>query len=425
MTNNEKLIDRPEYIKKLNQWKNQEDLVKIITGVRRCGKSKLFVLFQNELLKDDAINENQIVSINLEDIITTRKIGLEYNNKNFLVGYEKLLDYILSKLQENKMNYVFIDEIQLLENWQNVANTLRLQSNIDIYLTGSNAYMFSGDLANSFGGRYIEIKMQPFSCAEFYNSLSKDTQALPLQEIYLKYIKESGFPQTIKFNSDMELINDYLLNTVYLNTVQKDIVQRYNISNTNKLDSVIRYMFDNIGNETSLRNIERGLKSFGYSVSAPTIDTYLKGLLDSYLLYKCDQYDIKGKRILTTNSKYYVADIGLRNAILNNSDRDFGHILENIVYLELIRRGYKVNVGKCYNTEVDFVATKNNTVEYYQVALNVLNDDTLERELASLEKIKNNYPKFLLTTDLGEGVNEGIRRINVLDWLIGKNTSIF
>ena len=425
MTNNEKLIDRPEYIKKLNQWKNQEDLVKIITGVRRCGKSKLFVLFQNELLKDDAINENQIVSINLEDIITTRKIGLEYNNKNFLVGYEKLLDYILAKLQENKMNYVFIDEIQLLENWQNVANTLRLQSNIDIYLTGSNAYMFSGDLANSFGGRYIEIKMQPFSFAEFYNSLSKDTQALPLQEIYLKYIKESGFPQTIKFNSDMELINDYLLNTVYLNTVQKDIVQRYNISNTNKLDSVIRYMFDNIGNETSLRNIERGLKSFGYSVSAPTIDTYLKGLLDSYLLYKCDQYDIKGKRILTTNSKYYVADIGLRNAILNNSDRDFGHILENIVYLELIRRGYKVNVGKCYNTEVDFVATKNNTVEYYQVALNVLNDDTLESELASLEKIKNNYPKFLLTTDLGEGVNEGIRRINVLDWLIGKNTSTF
>ena len=420
MTNNEKLINRPEYIKKLNQWKNQEDLVKIITGVRRCGKSKLFVLFQNELLKEDGINENQIVSINLEDIITTRKIGLEYNNKNFLVGYEKLLDYILSKLQKNKMNYVFIDEIQLLENWQNVANALRLQPNIDIYLTGSNAYMFSGDLANSFGGRYIEIKMQPFSFAEFYNSLSKETQAKPLQEIYLKYIKESGFPQTIKFNSDMELINDYLLNTVYLNTVQKDIVQRYNITNTNKLDSVIRYMFDNIGNETSLRNIERGLKSFGYSVSAPTIDTYLKGLLDSYLLYKCDQYDIKGKRILNTNSKYYVADIGLRNAILNNSDRDFGHILENVVYLELIRRGYKVNVGKCYNAEVDFVATKNNTVEYYQVALNVLNDETLERELASLEKIKNNYPKFLLTTDLGEGENEGIKRINVFDWLIGK-----
>ena len=358
MNNNERLINRPEYIKKLKQWLNQEDLVKIITGVRRCGKSKLFTLFQNELLKDKNITEKQIININLEDIIETRKIGLEYNNKNILVCYTKLLDYILLKIKENKKYYVFIDEIQLLENWQNVANTLRLQQNIDVYLTGSNAYMFSGDLANSFGGRYIEIKMQPFSFAEYYSTLSKDIQNKSLYEIYLKYIKESGFPQTIKFNSDMELINDYLLNTVYLNTVQKDIIQRYNISNTNKLDSVIRYLFDNIGNETSLRNIERGLKTSGYNVSAPTIDTYLKGLLDSYLLYKCEQYDIKGKRILNTNSKYYVADIGLRNAILNNSDRDFGHILENVVYLELIRRGYKVNVGKCYNVEVILLQQK-------------------------------------------------------------------
>ena len=418
MNNNERLINRPEYIKKLKQWLNQEDLVKIITGVRRCGKSKLFTLFQNELLKDKNIAEEQIININLEDIIETRKIGLEYNNKNILVGYTKLLDYILLKIKENKKYYVFIDEIQLLENWQNVANTLRLQQNIDVYLTGSNAYMFSGDLANSFGGRYIEIKMQPFSFAEYYSTLSKDIQNKSLYEIYLKYIKESGFPQTIKFNSDMELINDYLLNTVYLNTVQKDIIQRYNISNTNKLDSVIRYLFDNIGNETSLRNIERGLKTSGYNVSVPTIDTYLKGLLDSYLLYKSEQYDIKGKRILNTNSKYYVADIGLRNAILNNSDRDFGHILENVVYLELIRRGYKVNVGKCYNVEVDFIATKNNNIEYYQVALNVLNDNTLERELYPLEKIKNNYPKFILTTDLGEGENEGIKRLNVFEWLL-------
>lgn len=418
MNNNEKLIDRPEYIRKLNQWFNQNDLVKIITGVRRCGKSKLFTLFQNTLLKDKNISEDQIININLEDILITREIGLEYNNKNILIGYTKLLDFILNKIQKNKTYYIFIDEIQLLENWQNVTNTLRLQPNIDVYLTGSNAYMFSGDLANSFGGRYIEIKMQPFSFAEYYFSLSHNIQNKPLQEIYLKYIKESGFPQTIKFNSDMELINDYLLNTVYLNTVQKDIIQRYNISNTNKLNSVIRYLFDNIGNETSLRNIERGLKASGYNVSVPTIDTYLKGLLDSYLIYKCEQYDIKGKRILNTNSKYYVADIGLRNSILNSSDRDFGHILENVVYLELIRRGYKVNVGKCYNVEVDFIATKGNDIEYYQVALNVLNDNTLERELYPLEKIRNNYPKFLLTTDLGEGENMGIKRFNVFEWLI-------
>ena len=429
MTNNEKLINRPEYIKKLNQWKNQEDLVKIITGVRRCGKSKLFVLFQNELLKEEGINESQIVSINLEDIITTRKIGLEFNNKNILVGYEKLLDYILAKLQESKMNYVFIDEIQLLENWQNVANTLRLQPNIDVYLTGSNAYMFSGDLANSFGGRYIEIKMQPFSFAEFYNSLSKDTQARPLQEIYLKYIKESGFPQTIKFNSDMELINDYLLNTVYLNTVQKDIVQRYNINNTNKLDSVIRYMFDNIGNETSLRNIERGLKSFGYSVSAPTIDTYLKGLLDSYLLYKCEQYDIKGKRILNTNSKYYIADIGLRNAILNNSDRDFGHILENVVYLELLRWGYEVYIGKYDDLEVDFVARKPENTVYYQVALTTRGENEgdnkiLDRELTPLKKINDNYSKYILTLDDDLDADfDGIKKINVLNWLLDEKNN--
>lgn len=414
----EKLTDRPEYITKLNQWKNQDDLVKIITGVRRCGKSKLFVLFQNELLKKDNITKKQIISINLEDVITTRKIGLEYDNKNILIGYEKLLDYILKNIKSDKMNYVFIDEVQLLENWQKVANTLRLQNNIDVYLTGSNAYMFSGDLANSFGGRFIEIKIQPFSFKEYYNSLPTEFKSKHLEEIYLKYIQESGFPQTTKFNSNMELINDYLLNTVYLNTIQKDIIQRYNIANTNKLDTVIRYMFDNIGNETSLRNIEKGLKAFGHNVSAPTIDTYLKGLLDSYLLYKCEQYDIKGKKILNTNSKYYVTDIGLRKVLLNNSDRDFGHILENVVYLELLRRGYKVYVGKGYKSEVDFIATKNNIPEYYQVALNILNDDTFEREVLALEKIKNNYPKYLLTTDIGNGEINGIKRINVFDWLM-------
>ena len=251
--------------------------------------------------------------------------------------------------------------------------------------------MFSSDLANFFGGRYIEIKMQPFSFKEYYSSLSKVNQQKSLSEIYAKYIKESGFPQTIKFNSDMELINDYLLNTVYLNTVQKDIIQRYNIANTNKLESVIRYIFDNIGNETSLRNIAKGLKVSGQKVSVPTIDSYLKGLLDSYLIYKCEQYDIKGERILDANPKYYVADIGLRTAVLNNSDRDFGHVLENIVYLELIRRGYKVCIGRFNNAEVDFIAKKNNTTEYYQVALNVLETETLERELYSLEKIKDNY----------------------------------
>lgn len=430
------LIDRPEYVAKLNIWKEKTDLVKIVTGVRRCGKSKLFSLFQAKIMAEDNVKADQIININLEDLLQTREIGLEFDERKFLIHYNKLLDYILSRLNFGRMNYVFIDEIQLLKDWQPVVNTLRLRDNIDVYLTGSNAYMFSSDLANSFGGRYIEIKMQPFSFKEYFSAyrkkFAKNQDDINLQEVYFHYIKESGFPQTIDFSSNRQLINDYLLDTVYLNTIQKDIVKRFNITDTNKLDAVVRYLFDNIGNETSIRGIERGLKAGGYNISVPTIDVYIRGLLDSYLLYKCDRYDIKGKQFLDSNAKYYVADIGLRTALLGDEDKDFGHILENIVYLELIRRGYKVSVGKVAskiiqnngkserkNIEVDFVAKKNGTeTEYYQVALYALEPETLKRELSSLEEIDDNYPKFLLSMDYGRGENKGIKRINVLDWLM-------
>lgn len=430
---NEKLIARPEYTNKLESWLGQNDLVKIVTGVRRCGKSKLFTLFQKVLTSKKGISEKQILKINLEDFIQTKEIGLDYNKQNILINYDKLLDYILSKTNPKQINYVFIDEIQLLENWQQVANALRLKNNIDLYLTGSNAYMFSTDLANFFGGRYIEIKMQPFSFKEYYNALSTKNKKMNLYDIYNKYIRESGFPQTIKFNSDNSLIYDYLMNTVYLNTVQKDIVKRYNITDSNKLDAVIRYIFDNIGNETSLSNIVKVLKQAANPISAPTLDNYLKGLVDSYLIYKCDRYDIKGKKYLDANSKYYVVDLGLRNAILGNNERDLGHILENIVYLELLRRGYRVSIGKVNSKiiknngkserktiEVDFIAKKNNNTEYYQVALNVLGTDILNRELSPLEEINDNYPKFLLTMDYGNGEIDGIKRLNVLDWLLEK-----
>lgn len=433
------LIDRPEYVAKLYAWKAKTDLVKIVTGVRRCGKSKLFSLFQAKIMAEDNVKANQIININLEDLLQIREIGLEFDEQKFLINYNKLLDYILSHLNSDKMNYVFIDEIQLLRDWQLVVNTLRLRDNIDVYLTGSNAYMFSSDLANSFGGRYIEIKMQPFSFKEYVSAyqkrLAQNQDTINLQEIYSHYIKESGFPQTIDFSSNRQLINDYLLDTVYLNTIQKDIVKRFNITDTNKLDAVVHYLFDNIGNETSIRGIERGLKAGGYNISVPTIDTYIQGLLDSYLLYKCDRYDLKGKQFLDSNSKYYVADIGLRTALLGHEDKDFGHILENIVYLELLRRGYKVSVGKVAtkiiqqdgknerkNLEVDFVAQKSGgEIEYYQVALYALEPETLKRELSSLEAIDDNYPKFLLSMDYGSGENKGIKRLNVLDWLMGTN----
>jgi len=429
----ERIVGRPQYIEQLKKWQGQSDLIKIITGVRRCGKSKLFYLYQLDLITNRQADDSQIVNINLEDLVQTNKIGLSYDTENFLVGYNKLLDYVLSILKPKKMNYVFIDEIQLLRDWDKVANALRLQNNVDLYLTGSNAYMFSSDLANSLGGRYIEIKMQPFSFKEYFSAYSMFTQFYSKTKkdmndlhnpmaVYSHYITESGFPQTLNLVYDKQLISDYLLDTVYLNTIQKDIVKRFNIADTNKLDAVVKYMFDNIGNETSIRNIEKGLNAGGHKISVPTIDTMIQGLLDSFLLYKCDRYDIKGKQYLDSNAKYYVADIGLRTALLGIKDMDQEHILENVVYLELIRRGYQVSVGKIVkggkNIEVDFVAKKSGgIVEYYQVALNVLGTDILERELAPLEAIEDNYPKFLLTMDFGSGENNGIKRMNVLEWL--------
>lgn len=429
------LIDRPKYLQDLSKWTGQNDLIKIVTGVRRCGKSKLLELFQANLIMKNLATDEQIISVNLEDPVQAKEIGLTLTENKRLRSYETLSDYILNRIQKEKMNYVFIDEIQLLEDWEQFANALRLRSNVDVYLTGSNAYMFSSDLANVFGGRYIEIKMLPYSFAEYcnaYNSMiglkafenrEDFLKRHDLQTIYTKYVTESGFPQTVNLAFDRQMINDYLHDTVYMNTLQKDIVRRFNIADSNKLDSVVRYMFDNIGNETSLRSIERGLKAAGYSVSAPSIDVYLKGLLDSYLLYKCERYDIKGKKYLDSNAKYYAVDTGLRGILIGQKNADYGHILENVVYLELLRRGYKVSVGRIYsagkNLEVDFVAQKaGGQVEYYQVALYALEPTTLQRELAPLEAIDDNYPKFILSLDFGSGETKGIKRLNVIDWLL-------
>lgn len=441
------LVGRPRYIEQLKQWQGQTDLVKIVTGVRRCGKSKLLQMFQSELWRSN-VNPDDIISINLEDPVQTDELGIKVAENGFLDGYDKLLKHILALTKNKQLSYVFIDEVQLLNNWQQLANGLRLRGNIDVYLTGSNAYMFSSDIANTFGGRYIEIKMQPLTFSEYFSAYHIGFGHEPttredfmhgrsIYDIYLSYLRESGFPQVqqLVFRKDQQMITDYLMDTVYRNTVQKDIVKRFNVGNDNKLDAVIRYMFDNIGRETSLRGIERGLKSGGRTASVPTIDTYVKGLLDSFLMYKCDQYDIKGKKILNTEPKYYVVDAGLRSAVLGYKDTDAGRILENVVYLELIHRGYNVSVGKIKKQEVnengvqerktievDFVAQKpGGLTEYYQVAYTANNPDVIARELASLQEIKDNYPKFLLTMDPDESDNNGIKRINALRWLLGIN----
>jgi len=413
------LINRPEYLEKLKSWQGQIELIKIVTGVRRCGKSFLFTIFQNNL-RSDGIGDDQILHINLE-----------LNENEELLNSKKLHSYVLANLSPNKINYVFLDEIQLVPDWQRTVNSLRLHPNIDVYLTGSNAHMFSSELTTLIGGRYVEIKMLPLSFHEYV--IGTGSHADDLQAKYDRYINESGFPQTVAFSGNKQMINDYLLDTVYLNTMQKDVVQRFKIKEPARLDNVVRYMFDNIGNETSLRKIADRLKADGIGISPTTLDNYIQGLLDSYLIYKCDRWDIKGKTILQPNPKYYAVDMGLRTALLGRPDTDVGHMLENIVYLELLRRGYKVYVGKVKgrvinNTEtssieVDFVAAKaGGEIEYYQVAWSVLNDNpkTLHRELASLEAIKDNFPKYLLTMDYGSGMTDGIKRLNVLQWLMGE-----
>lgn len=439
------LFYRNDYIQKLDKWSNSQDLVKIITGVRRSGKSKLLEMFQYTLIKNKKVLQEQIISINLEDHIKIQDIGLVLDKNNKLDDFKTLINYILKKIQPDKMNYLFIDEIQLLNNWQQVANTFRLQQNVDVYLTGSNAYMFSSDLSNFFGGRYIEIKIQPYSFSEYYNAyilanenIGKTRQEIlnkdSVNDLYLKYIQNSGFPQTVNLFWEKQMIEDYLKDVVYNNTLQKDIVKRFNIKNQQYLEKVVLYLFDNIGRETSLRNIEKELKNTGLKISVSDISKYIKGLLDSYLLYECKRYDIKGKQILNGNSKYYVSDLGLRNALLvnKNNTEDKGHILENLVYLELLKRGYKVSFGRIYKykknkegkaervpIEVDFVAQKDNFIEYYQVAYYINESvETLNRELSSLQEIDDNYAKFILSMDIGNENINGIYRKNVLNWLM-------
>ncbi len=394
------------------------------------------------------VSKEQIININLEDQIQVQQLGLVLDKNNCLDSFETLLNFIIKRIQSNKMNYVFIDEIQLLNNWQQVPNTLRLKQNIDVYLTGSNAYMFSSDLSNFFGGKYVEIKIQPYSFSEYYGAyilanknIGKTKQEVlvkdSINDLYLKYIQNSGFPQTVNLFWERQMQEDYLRDVVYNNTLQKDIVKRFNIKNQQHLESVILYIFDNIGSETSLRGIERALKVAGIKVSVPDISKYIKGLLDSYLLYECKRYNIKGKQILNSNSKYYVADLGLRNTLLihKSNNQDKGHILENLVYLELLRRGYKVSFGQipkyiknkegkreCISIEVDFVAQKNDIVEYYQVAYYINKTvETLNRELRPLQEINDNYDKFILSMDIGHENINGIYRKNVIDWLLDKN----
>lgn len=396
------MIERPNYLQELISFK-EKDLIKIVTGIRRCGKSTLFDLYIEYLLSN-GVDNNQILRINLEEY--------EFND---ILDYNDLYNYINSKLLSNKMNYVFIDEVQKINDFQKACDSLYVKKNVDLYITGSNSKLLSGELATLLSGRYVEIKMLPLSFKEYISYVGETD----IQKKYVDYITKSSFPYTLKLDSskDIRMYLDGLYNTVIVN----DIAERKDISDIGMLKDVIKFMFDNVGNLCSSTSIANTMTSNGRKISVPTVEKYLEALVESFVLYKVSRYDIKGKNYLTTGSKYYLSDIGLRYYLLGSKNADDGHILENIVYLELLRRGYEVYIGKNDDNEVDFVAVNEKGEEYYQVSYTVKDEKTLERELKPLNNINDHNPKILLTADFTPYTSHnGIKQVNVFDWLLDK-----
>jgi len=396
------VIARNGYLNELIGFKDKH-LIKILTGIRRCGKSTLFELYQDYLLKN-GVGEEQIISINFEDI-----------DFEELQNYKALYNYLKDRLIPDKMNYIFLDEIQNVTKYQKAVDSLFIKKNVDLYLTGSNAYLLSGEIATLLSGRYVEIKMLPLSFKEYVSAFSDKTD---LSRKYTNYLTNSSFPYTLEINDDKKRIKEYL-DGIYNTVVLKDIMARKKINDVFMLEAVIRFMFDNIGNLCSMKKITDTMTSDGRKISIHTVESYLSGLVDSYILYKVGRYDIKGKQYLKTGEKYYLADIGLRYYLLGSKKADMGHILENIVYLELLRRDYEIYIGKVGNAEVDFIAINDKGIEYYQVALTVRDDATLKRELASLNSILDHNSKYLITLDDDPPTSHnGIHQINAIDWLL-------
>ena len=396
------MIKRPVYLDELISFKDK-DLIKVVTGIRRCGKSTLLDLYAEYLL-NNGTNSNQIIRINLED-----------HEFNFIKDYNDLYNYVNSKLLNDKMNYVLIDEVQKVIDFQIACDSLYIKNNVDWYITGSNSKLLSGELATLLSGRYVEIKMLPLSFKE-YISYVGDTD---IQKKYVDYITKSSFPYVLKLNGSKEI--RMYLGGLFNTVIVKDIAERKDISDISILKDVIKFMFDNVGNLCSSTSIANTMTSSGRKISVPTVEKYLEALVESFVLYKVQGYDIRGNNYLTTGSKYYLSDVGLRYYLLGSKFTDQGHILENVVYLELFRRGYEVYIGKNNEKEIDFVAVNEKGEEYYQVSYSVKEKETLERELNALDNISDHNQKYLLTTDyLPYTSYNGIKVINLFDWLFDK-----
>ena len=397
-------IPRPKAMDFLWRW-HAKDIIKVVSGLRRSGKSTLLKLFKEELLSRGTKQE-AIQFLNFEDL----------SYEELCQDYHKLYHYLVNHLQPDVMNYIFLDEIQNVSGFEKVVDSLYLRPNVDLYITGSNAYFLSGELATLLSGRYVEYKLLPLSFAEYCHSVKAQGKT-PAQN-YREYISTSSLPYTINL-ADSASLSDYLRGT-YSTIVLKDIVARLGISDVSMLESVTAFLMDSIGNLITPRKIADTMTSMHRKIDARTVEKYMRALTDSLLLYRAQRYDLKGKQLLSLHSKYYVSDLGFRRLLSSGRRPDYGHVLENVVYLELLRRGYDVRVGQLPDGEIDFVAMKNDELVYYQVCLSILEESTLERELAPLKKRRDNYPKYLLTLDdtIPDSNYEGILARNVLTWLL-------
>ena len=397
-------IPRPKAMDFLWRW-HAKDIIKVVSGLRRSGKSTLLKLFKEELLSRGTKQE-AIQFLNFEDL----------SYEELCQDYHKLYHYLVNHLQPDVMNYIFLDEIQNVSGFEKVVDSLYLRPNVDLYITGSNAYFLSGKLATLLSGRYVEYKLLPLSFAEYCHSVKAQGKT-PAQN-YREYISTSSLPYSINL-ADSASLTDYLRGT-YSTIVLKDIVARLGISDVSMLESVTAFLMDSIGNLITPRKIADTMTSMHRKIDARTVEKYMRALADSLLLYRAQRYDLKGKQLLSLHSKYYVSDLGFRRLLSSGRRPDYGHVLENVVYLELLRRGYDVRVGQLPDGEIDFVAMKNDELVYYQVCLSILEESTLERELAPLKKRRDNYPKYLLTLDdtIPDSNYEGILARNVLTWLL-------
>lgn len=402
------MIERKIYLEKLRQLKDQH-LIKVITGIRRSGKSTLLEIFKNELLQE-GIASNNIIFLNFEE-----------RENLHLTNWTTLYDEITEKVNPKEKYYVFLDEVQLINDFEKLINSLFTKKNIDLYVTGSNAYLLSSELATLLTGRYIAINLLPYSFKEYASAYEDEKNT---DRLFRKFINESSFPEAVTLSkSSEELVNDYL-QSIYDTVIIKDISQRHNLRNVQNLHRIVSFLFDSVGSYVSPTNIAAQLNHNSQKkISHNTIIKYLDFLTQSYILYSAPRYDIQGKELLSTNEKFYVVDLGLKNITATNKyESDLGRKLENVIYFELLRRGGKVYVGKHQDREIDFVVHKaNNIREYYQVAFTVNDEKTFKREVSAFDKIKDNYPKYLLTLDFDSVNIDGIQKINVIDWLLNEN----